>query len=188
MTIERQRPPQFYTVPPGTEGKPCRVKECGATLYLIPSPKNKGTWIPVDCGVVGGQTPSGLEHGVGVNHYTTCVDPARFRKPREETPPPRTPQRELAVGHRPRACIFCGCTEQRACRYVPTAEEMLQRADAERLHELEQLGETPAGVDTAWLQEVSCYWLQLDPPICSAPGCVEKRKDLPLRMKVGGTR
>lgn len=171
MADDRQRAPRFYLVPSGTKKSTCRSNQCQGDIYFIDSEKTPGKKIPIDCSVVGGRVPTELETGSGIIHHIVCADADRFR---EKRPPARRPQRELEVDHKPPACIFCGCTQTRACRYVPGAEEVRERADHADIPGGEAL---PTG-------DVSCYWLQLDPPICSNPKCVEQRKDLPLRMRL----
>jgi len=169
MPIEQHRAPTFYTVPAGTVVARCRSNQCQADIYFVPSIKTPGKKVPIDCSVVGGRAPTELESGLGIIHHIVCEDAERFR---DRRPPARRPgqhQRELAVDHKPAACIFCGCTQEKACR-VSVEESGLVALLDDMV--------APDGM-------VGCSWLQLEPvPVCSAPACREQYKDLPLRMRM----
>ena len=68
----------FYEVPAATVPRPCKGTTCKATIYLIDRPSGKQ--MPVDCDVPDGSHPTATEAGLGVNHYTTCVDAAQFHR------------------------------------------------------------------------------------------------------------
>lgn len=155
--------PTFYTVAAGTKKSTCRSLQCQRDIYFVDSLKTPGKKIPIDCSVVGGRVPTELESGSGIIHHIVCEDAERFR---EKRPPARRPQRELEVDHKAPRCIMCGCSQEDPCQ--------LTRADA-------GLEGEPSDTTT---ETVSCSWLQLNPPICSKPACAEKRKELPLRMRV----
>jgi hypothetical protein len=60
-------------------------------------------------------------------------------------------------------CVFCGCTERRAC---------LVRLE-DQPPSIRQLIEASAW-PSAPPAESGCAWIQHDPPVCSAPACVKK--------------
>lgn len=67
-----------------------------------------------------------------------------------------------------RTCIHCGCSDDRACRIrtaelPPAAREVVAR---------EQLLVPSLGASGT----VPCWWVSLNPPVCSAPACVKKGK------------
>lgn len=164
---DQARGPHFYTVPAGTPAKPCRDERCRALLFFIDSPKTKGKKIPVDCRpeiTDGAIAPTKYELGQGVNHFPVCVGRDRFTK---KAPPARREKPEH-LEPQPRRCIFCGCTETSACQLT------LEEAGLEEAHD------QPA---YAGELHVGCSWLQLNPPVCSAPACRDKLGELPLRMR-----
>lgn len=166
--IRRQQSPTLYTVPAGTEVARCKGPQCQAVIYFVDSLKTPGKKIPIDCGCVGGQTPTELASGLGILHPILCEDRDRFA---DHRPPARRHrhQRSLDIAVKPAACIFCGCTQERACR-IPAAEAGL-----------------PAMLSGMIAQDgtIGCSWIQLEPtPVCSAPACREKYQELPLRMRV----
>lgn len=60
------------------------------------------------------------------------------------------------------ACIFCGCTEPRACK-VRLSEQPAPIQDQLRAAAL------AAGLSLPTF--VGCSWISLTPPVCSAPRC-----------------
>ncbi len=67
---------------------------------------------------------------------------------------------------RPVACIYCGCTDDRAC-LIPLADfdsPTIREAYAQLVAECESL-RAPVRATTA------CWWISKDPPVCSAPAC-----------------
>ena len=67
------------TIPAGTAAKKCAGPNCKVLMYFIPHPKN-GRPHPVSCELEaeGAKAPTATELGVGVSHFTTCVDRAMF--------------------------------------------------------------------------------------------------------------
>lgn len=70
--------PQFYTVPKGTQPAECKSSGCRKAVFFIVT--QRGSRMPVDCDVEGGQEPTEEGDGWGVSHFTTCADPNRFSK------------------------------------------------------------------------------------------------------------
>lgn len=68
-----------------------------------------------------------------------------------------------------RRCLYCGCTEDRACA-VPIAtitDPRIREAHERYARMVAEHGiVTPA--------TIGCWWVQLDPPVCSAPACVAR--------------
>jgi hypothetical protein len=65
-----------------------------------------------------------------------------------------------------RACVHCGCTDDRACR-IPIAG-----LGADVVADVEfAMGRSLARGET-----VPCWWTSLNPPVCAAPGCQAKAK------------
>lgn len=166
--MAEQRAPMMYTVPAGTEAKQCRSGLCQADIYFVDSLKTPGKKIPIDCSCIGGRAPTATDDGAGIIHHIICKDAERFR---EKRPPARhRVQREIAVDHKSRQCIVCGCTPDKPCQ-LTRAEAGLEGEPTDNENE-----------------KVPCGWLQQDPPICSAPKCAEQRKQMPLRMRVAAGR
>jgi hypothetical protein len=68
-----------------------------------------------------------------------------------------------------RACIYCGCTDDRAC-VVPlqTVDSPEIRAAHDRfLASCGVLGLVPQAT-------IACWWISIDPPVCSAPSCARR--------------
>lgn len=61
-------------------------------------------------------------------------------------------------------CQYCGCTEDRACR-VKTLDQ------PPSIRQLIAAQSLEAGVRMPLV--TGCAWVQHDPPVCSAPKCVE---------------
>ena len=64
------------------------------------------------------------------------------------------------------ACIYCGCTEERACatpHTAFTAEELIYLMAQFDVDEPEDLPDP-----------VPCSWISEDPAVCSAPACKAK--------------
>jgi hypothetical protein len=158
------RAPKFYDVPSGTPAVRCKGRRCGKLIYFIASTRTPGAQVPIDCSVEGGKEPTTYAVGSGVIHFATCADRGRFKsEPDGVAPQSKVPD----LPPKPPTCILCGCTEAKRCTFpVP---------DSDR-HEDEQL-EFP--------RYTTCNWYQLDPPICTAPACLAKREDIPLRLKAG---
>lgn len=69
-----------------------------------------------------------------------------------------------------RACVYCGCTEDRAC-IVPVAD--LSPRD-------QRTAATFGALSVAGT--IACWWISKDPPVCSAPACrakYEQRRHAP---------
>lgn len=175
------RPPQRYTVPAGKQPKRCEY--CPEFIYFIRVPKTGGgtRWVPVHCNpklVDGGKIPTTTEHGTGVNHWTNCAgrDRARQDHPRPTKSGPAQ-QRELAVDHKSHRCIFCMCTAVQRCS-IPRAD--IDPADLDAyVGRYDVIG--PAQLP----ETVSCFFVQLEPPVCSNPECQRKWKtDAPIGMRL----
>jgi hypothetical protein len=73
--------PTLYAVPANAMKGKCRG--CGAVIYWI---ERAGKFIPIDTDVDGGTEPTRKRSGLGVSHFLTCPDAAKFsgknRKPR----------------------------------------------------------------------------------------------------------
>lgn len=59
-----------------------------------------------------------------------------------------------------RRCVHCGCTEDRACSVL------LSELDLTLVRRV--FGTAPELLGT----HMPCWWVSLDPPVCSAPACV----------------
>lgn len=69
-----------------------------------------------------------------------------------------------------RRCIYCGCTDSRAC--------LIDIDDAQSIDT----------ADSAFSDQVACSWLSLDPPVCSAPTCRAKHAMAVRAQSKGGKR
>lgn len=62
------------------------------------------------------------------------------------------------------ACMYCGCTENRACAIprdeidIVSQDALLERFQVESVDELPKL--------------IGCWWISTSPPVCSANVCV----------------
>ncbi len=81
------RPAKFRIVPKGTPASTCTGHRkpggsCTAEIYWIDRPRDGGragmVREPIDCDVEGGVTPDSLTDGLGVTHFSTCVDASNF--------------------------------------------------------------------------------------------------------------
>jgi hypothetical protein len=61
-----------------------------------------------------------------------------------------------------RACVFCGCTEDRAC-----VLDVAKLSSRERGILRDTCGDFTGDL-------VGCRWISLDPPVCSAPACAKR--------------
>lgn len=67
-----------------------------------------------------------------------------------------------------KTCIYCGCTDDRACTYEPDDEEREARSG------LFLAGVPLDDFDDDQPANVTCFWISDDPPVCSAPACRAK--------------
>jgi hypothetical protein len=59
-------------------------------------------------------------------------------------------------------CVFCGCTETAACSIESASLEARDRTDVAKYF-ADRGEELP--------ERVSCWWVSLEPPVCSNPVC-----------------
>jgi hypothetical protein len=65
-------------------------------------------------------------------------------------------------------CVHCGCTEENAC-LVRVADQPADYQRAVAAIARRQKRPTP--------EVMGCSWFETDPPVCSAPACVEKHME-----------
>lgn len=66
-----------------------------------------------------------------------------------------------------RACVHCGCTDDRACRIRVGDIPVNDMSILESVYGFELAGARPN--DTT-----ACWWISMNPPVCSAPACRAK--------------
>lgn len=65
-------------------------------------------------------------------------------------------------------CIYCGCTDDRACM-IPSDRAPIDRNWLAAWWEFD-----PSKYDLPLPREIPCWWMSLNPPVCSAPSCQER--------------
>lgn len=80
--MARNKPagPTMYPIPAGTPMTACRSDACGAGCYWVDAPTGKRMLVSAD--PPGCLAPTAKEDGIGVSHFTNCVDADKFRKGR----------------------------------------------------------------------------------------------------------
>lgn len=171
------KPLTLYTIPAGTKGSPCRATSCRKAVYWV---KSDGKNRPLDPDPEhGGKAPTSTEDGSGVIHFATCTTPEAFRRPRQRARDiAAAEQRELKVDHRHHHCVSCGCSAEKRCQH-PLSDYPAAR-QAELVLELgfASVDKDPDAVP------VTCTWLSLEPPICSAPNCQAYLNEMPATLRL----